>query len=74
MTKLVDLGFILTSRDGNREFGQVAPSQPLGGRRGVDEKSKLPEGWWTSFVGRAQDIGTTLPKAIKLPKDVKRMK
>jgi hypothetical protein len=74
MTKLVDLGFILASRDGNREFGQVLLLNPLAVVAALNEKSKLPEGWWTSFVGRANDIGTTLPKALKLPKDVKRMK
>jgi hypothetical protein len=74
MMKLVELGFILACRDGNREFGQVLLLNPLAVVVAMNDQGNLPDGWWASFFGRASDISTTLPKALKLPKGTKRLK
>lgn len=73
MTKLVDLGVILARKEGIREFGQVLLLNPLAVAAGWHANGKLPEGWWTSFAARAGDIGASIPKPLKLPKDLKRM-
>jgi hypothetical protein len=73
MMKLVDLGFILARRDGNRDFGYVLLLDPLAVAAALNAQKKLPDEWWTSFMGRANEISAAIPKPLKLPKDLKRM-
>lgn len=73
MTKLVELGVILSRKEGNREFGQVLILNPLAVAAAWQASGKLPDGWWTSFAARAGDIGASIPRPLKLPKDLKRM-
>lgn len=70
---LVDLGFILTSRDGLREFGQVLLLNPLAVAVQLNDEKKTPDGWWPSFFRRANEIGADLPGPLVLPAGVRRM-
>jgi hypothetical protein len=74
MVHLVDLGFILACRQGNREFGKVLLLNPLAIAVQLHEVNKTPDGWWSSFFQRAQEIGAKLPPPLELPKNLKRMK
>jgi hypothetical protein len=71
--KLVELGLILARKEGNRDFGQVLFLNPLAVATGWQDNPMLPDGWWTAFATRAGDIGASIPKPLKLPKDLKRM-
>jgi hypothetical protein len=64
MRALVDMGFILAKRDGNREFGQVLLLNPLAVAVRLHREGKTPPGWWVSFMRRAKEIGTDLPEPI----------
>jgi hypothetical protein len=64
MRALVDKGFILAKKDGNREFGQVLLLNPLAVAVGLHKVGKTPDGWWVSFMRRAKDIGAKLPEPI----------
>lgn len=66
MQKLVDLGFILCLPSGNREFGHVLLLNPLAVCHRLKLENKLPEGWWPSFVARANAIGATIPEPLDL--------
>lgn len=66
MLNLVELGFILARRDGNREYGQVLILNPLGVSARLHAEGKLPEGWWTAFVRRASEIGAVIPPPLIL--------
>ena len=50
---------------------QVLILNPLAVAASWHAGGKLPDGWWTSFD--AGDIGASIPKPLKLPKDLKRM-
>jgi hypothetical protein len=73
MVKLVDLGFILTNREGLREFGQVLLLNPLAVAVRLHQEKRVPDGWWTSFFRRAKEIGTDLPPALVLPDGIRKM-
>lgn len=67
MFALVELGFILARREGNREFGQVLLLNPIVVAAKLHGENKVCEEWWTSFVRRANDVGAKIPKKPTLP-------
>jgi hypothetical protein len=73
MLSLVNMGFILTHRDGLREFGQVLLLNPLAVAAALNDQGKTPAGWWASFVRRAKEIGVDIPRPIVLPPDQRKM-
>ena len=62
---LVDLHFLQTKRNGNREVGYVLLLNPLAVARWYHEQNKAPEGWWTAFTQRAREIGAPKPPALE---------
>jgi hypothetical protein len=73
MAKLVNLGFILANQDGLHEYGQVLLLHPIAVAAQCHKEGKTPDGWWTSFVRRANDIGAEIPPPLVLPSGVKRV-
>jgi hypothetical protein len=74
MMTLVDSGFILVCRRGLREFGYVLLLNPLAVAARLQKEGRTPEGWWSSFLQRAQEISATVPGPLDLPKGLKKMK
>ncbi len=66
MLKLVEMGFILTKKEGIREYGQVLLLNPLAVCAKLNDEKKVPEEWWTTFSKRANEIGATIPPPIDL--------
>jgi hypothetical protein len=64
MFKLVEIGFIKTLKEGNREYGQVLLLNPLAVCAKLKQDRKAPEEWWTAFMRRATDIGAKIPPPI----------
>jgi hypothetical protein len=62
MFKLVELGFIKSQQEGNREFGQVLLLNPITVCAKLRADGKVPDEWWTSFVRRAGEIKAAIPK------------
>lgn len=67
MYALVELGFILAKREGNREFGQVLLLDPIAVVTRLHTLGRVNEDWWTAFVARANEIGAKIPQAPILP-------
>jgi hypothetical protein len=64
---LQELGFIKVKAQGNREIGHILMMDPL---RICCEKQKtnpkaIPEGWWSAFVTRANEIGAKLTTVLE---------
>jgi hypothetical protein len=66
MLRLAELGFILHRQEGLREFGQVLLLNPLAVCVRLHEEGRVPDAWWTAFVGRAAEIPAPLPPALDL--------
>jgi hypothetical protein len=62
MFKLVELGFIKSQQEGNREFGQVLLLNPITVCAKLRAEGKVADEWWTSFVRRAGEIKAAIPK------------
>jgi hypothetical protein len=60
---LVDLHFLKTERNGNREVGFVLLMNPLAVARWYHDQKLDPPGWWASFMQRAREIGAPIPPA-----------
>ncbi len=67
MYALVELGFILAKREGNREFGQILLLDPIAVATRLHTQRKVSEDWWTAFVARANEIGAKIPPEPMLP-------
>jgi len=65
--KLVDLGFIKTMAQGNREFAHVLLLNPLGVCARLKAEGKVPTEWWGAFVSRAAEISATISVPLQLP-------
>src|SRR5262249_2504832 len=61
MFKLVELGFIKTRQEGNREHGQVLLLNPITVCAKLHREGRVPDEWWTSFVRRAGEIKAAIP-------------
>ena len=72
MAKLIDLGFILAHQEGHHEFGLVLLLNPIAVAVKLHRENKTPDGWWASFVRRAQEIGAELPPPLELPPGLRR--
>jgi hypothetical protein len=64
MFQLVTLGFLLAKTDGNREFGQILLLNPLAVCARLHAERKDPDGWWASFVRRANYVGAQIPAPL----------
>lgn len=71
MLKLVELGFIQTKREGNREYGQVLLLNPLAVCNRLHNEGKTPEEWWTAFARRASEIGAKIPPPLVFSRQVR---
>jgi len=58
---LSELGFIDVKARGNTEVGYVLIWNPLRVCAQLHADGKVDTEWWTSFVGRALDIGAAIP-------------
>jgi hypothetical protein len=66
LSRLRELGFILTMPDGNREFGNLLLLNPLRVCARLHAEGKTPEGWWPAFIRRASAIGTPIPEPLEI--------
>lgn len=61
---LVELNFLKTERNGNREVGYVLLMNPLAIARWYHDRNMDPPGWWAAFTQRAREIGAPIPLAL----------
>jgi hypothetical protein len=66
MYKLVELGFILAKREGNRDYGQVLLLNPLAVCARLHAAREVPEEWWTLFRRKAGEMKATIPPPLIL--------
>lgn len=67
MYALVEMGFILVKREGNREFGQILLLNPIAVCARLRALNKVSDEWWTAFAARANEIGAAIPNNPVLP-------
>ena len=67
MFKLVELGFIKSQQEGNREFGQVLLLNPITVCAKLRSEGKVAAEWWASFLRRAGEIKATIPEPPVFP-------
>ncbi len=58
---LQQLGFIETKAAHNREYAHVLLLDPIMVCAELREKGEVADEWWNAFVGRAQEIGASVP-------------
>jgi hypothetical protein len=59
--QLKELGFIDVKPRGNTEVGYVLIWNPLRVCAKLYSEGKVEQEWWSAFVGRAADIGASIP-------------
>ncbi len=68
MLRLQELGFIDVKPRGNIEIGYVVIWDPLHVCAALYGSGKISHEWWHAFVGRAHEIGATIPKNAEAAK------
>ena len=66
---LEELGFIKVKDAGNKKVAHVLILNPIDVVCGMRQKTpeKVPDSFWTAFVGRASEIGAALPGELQTP-------
>ena len=63
---LQQIGFIETKRAHNREYAHVLLIDPIVVCAELHKKGDVADEWWNAFVGRAQEIGASIPAVENL--------
>jgi hypothetical protein len=67
INQLHELGFIDVKPRGNTQIGYVLLWNPLRVCAQLRAKGKVDDEWWNAYIGRAADIGATLPQFKSIP-------